>query len=70
LSAVTRQLVADALRDADGDASAAELAAVCGLSRVSARRYLEHLVAAGQASVRLRYGGVGRPEHRYSSSAG
>jgi response regulator of citrate/malate metabolism len=32
---------------------------------VSTRRYLEHLVRLGRAEVRLRYGGAGRPEHRY-----
>ena len=36
-----------------------------GLSRVTARRYLEHLVSADQAELELRYGGSGRPEHRY-----
>ena len=36
-----------------------------GLSRVTARRYLEHFVSTGQAEVRLRYGGAGRPERRY-----
>ena len=36
-----------------------------GLSRVSARRYLEHFVAREQAVVRLQYGGSGRPERRY-----
>ena len=45
--------------------SAAEMAAGLGLSRVSARRYLEHLVEVGRAEVALRYGEVGRPERRY-----
>ena len=35
------------------------------MSRVSARRYLEHFVTTGQADVRLRYGATGRPERRY-----
>lgn len=66
----TLRLVADALRDAEGDLSAAEAAAALGLSRVSARRYLEHLVEARKAEVTLRYGGVGRPERRYAWRAG
>jgi response regulator of citrate/malate metabolism len=65
LSAATCALVADTLRDAGRDLSAAEAAELTGLSRVSARRYLEHLCAAGQAELRPRYGTAGRPEHRY-----
>jgi response regulator of citrate/malate metabolism len=47
------------------DASAAEVAEAVGMSRVSARRYLEHLVAEGYAQVTPRYGATGRPENRY-----
>ncbi|MCF6469160.1 response regulator [Nonomuraea sp. MG754425] len=65
LSAATCALVADALREAGRDLSAAEAAELTGLSRVSARRYLEYLCAAGQAELRPRYGTAGRPEHRY-----
>ncbi|GLX96467.1 transcriptional regulatory protein [Herbidospora sp. NBRC 101105] len=65
LSTATCALVADALRTNGGDLSAAETAAVTGLSRVSARRYLEYLCATGQAELRPRYGTAGRPEHRY-----
>ena len=69
-SAETLRLVAEALRKAEGDLSAAETAASLGLSRVSARRYLEHLVESNKAEVSLRYGGVGRPERRYSWRTG
>ncbi|GGO65004.1 response regulator [Nonomuraea cavernae] len=65
LSPATCALVAGTLRDAGGDLSAAETAVLAGLSRVSARRYLEHLCAAGRAELRPRYGTAGRPEHRY-----
>jgi response regulator of citrate/malate metabolism len=65
LSAETLQLVLRVLSDAPADLSAAEAAEAAGISRVSARRYLEHLVNAGGAEVRLRYGEVGRPERRY-----
>jgi len=44
--------------------SATECAQRIGLSRVSARRYLEHLEQTGVAEVALKYG-VGRPERRY-----
>jgi response regulator of citrate/malate metabolism len=65
LARPTAELVASALRRADGDLSAAEAATMAGLSRVSTRRYLEYFVAAGLAVVRLKYGGTGRPERRY-----
>jgi response regulator of citrate/malate metabolism len=65
LTAPTAQLVERVLRAHDGDLSAAECAELTELSRVSARRYLEHFVTAGTAEVRLRYGGTGRPERRY-----
>ncbi len=66
LSPETLTLVLEALRAASGDISAAELADHLGVSRGSARRYLEHLADTAQAEVRLRYGEVGRPERRYS----
>ena len=47
------------------EASAGECAEALGISRVSARRYLEHFVDTGVLVVRLRYGGAGRPERRY-----
>ena len=65
LAGATAELVVTVLRASDGDLSAAECAARAVLSRVSTRRYLEHLVQTGKAEVRLRYGGAGRPEHRY-----
>ncbi len=48
-----------------GTRSAAELAGVLGMSRVTTRRYLEYLVDAGLARRQARYGGTGRPEHEY-----
>jgi response regulator of citrate/malate metabolism len=65
----TLRLVEDALRGLatdPPDLSAAEAASVLGISRVSARRYLEHLAETGKAEVSLRYGEVGRPERRYA----
>ena len=64
LSPETADLVLEAARRA-GEISASEAAEQLGLSRVTARRYLEHFVDAGVAEVRLRYGGTGRPERRY-----
>jgi response regulator of citrate/malate metabolism len=45
--------------------SAGEVAQRCGISRVTARRYLEHLAESGAASREPRYGGTGRPELEY-----
>jgi len=66
LSPTTCALVVHALRTAGGDLSAVETAERVGISRVSARRYLEHLAGSGQATQRPRYGSAGRPEHRYA----
>ncbi|GAB2527351.1 response regulator [Paramicrobacterium agarici] len=63
--ATLRRVVA-ALHAADAAASATDIAEATGLSRVSARRYLEHLTSTGQASVAPRYGQAGRPELLYS----
>jgi response regulator of citrate/malate metabolism len=64
LSEVTADLVLASLRER-GEQSAGDCATALGLSRVTARRYLEHFVTRGQARVRLNYGGAGRPEHLY-----
>jgi response regulator of citrate/malate metabolism len=66
LGVETGRLVLDAVRDA-GEVSAAECADVVGISRVSARRYLEHYLRIGALDLRLQYG-VGRPERRYRSA--
>ena len=64
LSADTLDAVSTLL--ASGDArSATEVAADLGLSRVTARRYLEHLAETGVADRSPRYGTRGRPELEY-----
>ena len=65
LNPATAELIVTVLRSSATDLSAAECATLAGLSRVSTRRYLEHLARTGKAEVRPRYGGTGRPEHRY-----
>jgi len=65
LSPATLALVAKAIRDSERDVSANEVARLTGISRVTSRRYLDHLVRTGAASVAMRYGSTGRPEHRY-----
>jgi len=69
LSQETADLVSTAMLDA-GELSATECGERVGISRVSARRYLEHFVDEGRADVRLNYGSAGRPERRYRWSPG
>lgn len=66
LSRHTLEHVTAALHTAAGDVSAVELGAAVGISRVSARRYLNYLSAQGTVQIAPKYGTTGRPEHRYS----
>jgi response regulator of citrate/malate metabolism len=63
----TLVLVREALAAAGPEGlSATETSERTGLARVSARRYLEQLVAQQEADVRQRYGTAGRPERRFT----
>lgn len=64
-SAPTLELVRNAVRTAEGDISAAEIAEQVGVSRPTAQRHLRYLTQQGAVRLRLRYGATGRPEHRY-----
>lgn len=70
LSPETAQLVEATLRSAAAGVSASETAEAIGISRVSARRYLEYFTSKGEAEVSLRYGNTGRPERRYRPTSG
>ncbi|MCY7397172.1 MAG: response regulator [Nocardioides sp.] len=65
MSTETLREVTSALRDATAGTSATELAGLVGASRVTVRRYLEHLADTGLAVRQPRYGGSGRPEVEY-----
>jgi response regulator of citrate/malate metabolism len=65
ISAPTLSLVVEAVRRADGELSAADVADAAGVSRGTARRYLEYLAMVGSLELSLRYGATGRPEHLY-----
>ncbi|MFJ8209646.1 response regulator [Streptomyces sp. NPDC096033] len=65
LSAPTLDRVAALLREAAEGLTAAGAAGAAGISRITARRYLEHLVDTGRADRAPRYGQVGRPELHY-----
>ena len=65
LNATTLDNVRDVVREARTPLTASEVGGRCGLSRVTARRYLEHLAVEGIVTLSMRYGGTGRPEHLY-----
>ncbi len=65
LSEETLESVERALRAAGRGLAAGEVAEQCGMSRVTARRYLEHLTEAGVLRREPRYGGTGRPQVEY-----
>jgi response regulator of citrate/malate metabolism len=63
MSTLTR--VSATVRDAEHAMSASELAELIGASRVTARRYLEHLADSGLLERDTRFGRTGRPEVEY-----
>ena len=65
IDALTLQRVLAALTSVG--TSAEEIGNRVGVSRTTARRYLEFLVGQQLASPELEYGSVGRPERRYQS---
>jgi response regulator of citrate/malate metabolism len=65
LSVSTLDSVRDYLKQHAGSVSATEVMAALGMSRVTARRYLEYLADAGSVSRAPRYGTPGRPENEY-----
>ncbi|WP_405583640.1 response regulator [Streptomyces sp. NBC_01190] len=65
LSAPTLATVIQTLRVAPLGLTASAAAQSVGISRITARRYLEHLVEAGRAARTPAYGQVGRPELHY-----
>lgn len=65
LSDATLDLIVQALGRSSSGLSAAAVAEEAGVSRVTARRYLDHLCQLGRAELSMRYGAPGRPVHRY-----
>jgi response regulator of citrate/malate metabolism len=70
ISAPTLALVVEIVRESAEDVSAAEVARRAGISRGTARRYLEFLAESGSLDLTLRYGAAGRPEHLYRWAGG
>ena len=65
ISAPTLETVVDVLQRREGEVTAVDLAEATGISRGTARRYLEYLALTGAVELSLRYGTTGRPEHKY-----
>ena len=66
LNPQTLQQVKNLLGHAASPLSSVEAAQALKISRITARRYLEYLVAAGEATLELEYQKVGRPTNRYA----
>jgi response regulator of citrate/malate metabolism len=64
--APTLKLVYEAVSASAGNVSAADIAAIVGISRATAQRYLTRLEQTNVIQLELRYGYTGRPENRYS----
>ncbi|MBU8918832.1 response regulator [Bacillus sp. FJAT-29953] len=62
---LTLDKVMEVLGRAEGGLTAERVAKEIGVSRTTARRYLEHLVADDKIEADLAYGTVGRPERVY-----
>ncbi|WP_245247397.1 MULTISPECIES: response regulator [unclassified Paenibacillus] len=65
LNAATLKQVLSVMELQGGGLSAEETAAGVGISRVTARRYLEFLEKRGIVRIKVHYGGLGRPVNRY-----
>ncbi|MCM3743986.1 response regulator [Sporosarcina luteola] len=62
---ITKEKVISHMKQVEGGITAETLGVDIGVSRSTARRYLEHLVSEKRAYTELIYGSVGRPERRY-----
>ena len=65
LNGPTLDQVVRCLDQAARPCGAGEVADSIGITRGTARRYLEHLADLGRAEMQVRYGSTGRPEHLY-----
>lgn len=68
IDAITKNKIIDFVMSIDGGITAERLGVELGISRTTARRYLEHLMEEKIIYVDHVYGSVGRPERRYFSA--
>lgn len=69
LSTTTMELIGTILAEHGSELTASEVADAAGVSRVTARRYLDHLRRLDRVTMRSRYGASGRPVHLYANRA-
>ncbi|GGB37054.1 response regulator [Virgibacillus dakarensis] len=62
---LTLNKIQEILPKLNGGITAEEMGMEVGVSRTTARRYLEYLISIGTCTAELEYGIVGRPERRY-----
>ncbi|MDJ0882087.1 MAG: response regulator [Gammaproteobacteria bacterium] len=62
---LTLTKVRDLFTELEHSLGASTVGETLGVSRTTARRYLEYLVSSGELVVDVNYGGVGRPERYY-----
>lgn len=65
LQSNTLKKITNYLKNSEKPLSADEVANLSGVSRVTARRYLEYLVATGRAVIQPQYQEIGRPINNY-----
>ena len=65
---LTLNKIREFLQAAERPIAASDVGEKLGVSRTTARRYLEFLVSTRELQVELNYGGVGRPERYYSKT--
>lgn len=68
LCETTLALIEGIVARASDELTSIDVAQAAGVSRVTARRYLEFLQRAERVTMRARYGTSGRPVHMFSSS--
>lgn len=68
IDALTLNKIQGQFSDQDTSLGASSVGDAVGVSRTTARRYLEYLVSNGELIVDVSYGGVGRPERYYCRS--
>lgn len=66
IDALTLEKIRQAFQSSREDFNAEEVGEKVGVSRTTARRYLEYLVSTEELIADVSYGTVGRPERRYS----
>ncbi|WP_026690956.1 response regulator [Alteribacter aurantiacus] len=67
IDGITLEQIKKLLHEVDEGVTAVHVGNEIGVSRSTARRYLEYLVSVDEVEAKLKYGDVGRPERRYVS---